>query len=50
MRRLVEPMGPPLVIIYTGAKLRKLKAVFATRTNDMVLVSNGRVILNVFLN
>jgi hypothetical protein len=43
MSKFVDPRGPPLVIMYTGANIRKLKAVLETRTKDVVLVKRGRV-------
>lgn len=45
MSRLVAPIGPPRVRIYTGAKVRKLKAVLETRTKEIVLIKSGKVIL-----
>ena len=46
MSRFVDPRGPPWVIMYTGANIKKLKAVLETSTKEVVLVSSGRVSLN----
>lgn len=48
MSKFVDPRGPPKVIMYTGANIRKLNAVLETRTKEVVLDNKGIVSPNIF--